>query len=301
MNPVLFLVIDQFGTPIANGEARVVIFQNGSILTLQDTDANGETNFLLADGTYVVRVLITSGAYVTPTPVTTVIASGANDYELEVERLVYDAVTTPGWCVCGGYVNSVSENQLVFQLSQVTPFGRYKSPLEIVAPIPTELRMDPEESHAITLPAGMWFRITMDRFPTWMIKVPSLASASLQDVLFPSLVDVVVEDGSSTTVAVGETTTLGYDELYSSGLVVTPYDDEYSIIDQVISEAEDSNGLVFFSSDTSVASVSKSDDGRITIHGISAGTATISVTVNQLFVLIGEVEQIDDVLTVVVN
>jgi hypothetical protein len=117
-------------------------------------------------------------------------------------------------------------------------------------------------------------------------------------VLFPLLTGITVET-PAVSVAVEETEDVSYSEVYTSGLVIDPAEED-SVIDQDLAEEDETSGITFKSSDDAVMTVSKSD-GKIRITGVSPGTATIYAEITQIFDVIGAVEQILDIVSVEVT
>jgi len=295
---VTVTVKDQFDALIAL-IARVAVFQGGALVTFQDTDALGVADFLLEEGDYVVRILLTTGAYEASTPYAMTVGADVNDFEITVTKVVFPAVSNPHLCLCGGYVTYQSSDQMVFELQQGDEFGFRESSLtDIHFPVSTVLRCESSVPTIAELPRGVRYRVVVHRLPSWEIIVPDAASAALQDVLFP-LLDTLLMASSTLSLEVGDEEEVAYTERYLSGLVLDPAEDS-SLIDQVLSEAAETIGVEFVSSDDSVATVTKGA-GIITIKGVGAGTAVISANIAQLFGVEGAIDEVASLVTVEVT
>jgi hypothetical protein len=298
MKAVTITVVDQLEDPVPL-VARVALFQDGALVTYQTTDALGVCDFVLEEGTYIARVLLTDGIYEAPRPVSVEVGDEGNDFEITVERTVYPAVADPSICVLGGALRVFSGGEVVIGLLQVGRAGVLNgSSLSLFVPDTYTLRFQPDTPQEVLLPRKFRYSVTSPHMAAWEIVVPDASSAVLQDVLFPLLTGITVET-PAVSVAVEETEDVSYSEVYTSGLVIDPAEED-SVIDQDLAEEDETSGITFKSSDDAVMTVSKSD-GKIRITGVSPGTATIYAEITQIFDVIGAVEQILDIVSVEVT
>lgn len=298
MKIITLAVVDQLDAPVAN-VARVAVFQSSVLVTYQDTDANGQAELLLDEGDYVVRTILTSGnAYETPATLSLTVSENAS-YTITVNKVDPSVVAGPNQCICMGTITIPTSYEEAFEIQQLLSFGfRDSSNTDIHYPAPVVLRAKDGELLLAALPKDTRFRVATGRFPSWETKTPDLASVAMSDFLFPLLRELVFA-GPSVSLSVGTTTEVAYQERYESGVLLDPAE-EGSLVDQVVSEEKDTDGVTFSSSDNGVVVVSKGA-GVISLTPISAGTATISAVIQQLFGIDGAVESLDDILTVVVS
>ena len=297
MKVITIRVVDQYDAPVEN-VARVAVFQAGALVTYKDTDAAGEAEFLLDELSYVIRTILTAGtAYATPDPLSLTVTETAT-YKITVDKLDPGAVAGPNQCLCVGTITFPSSDEQVFDIQQLLNFGfRSGSNTDIHYPAPVVLRAKDGELLLAAIPKNTRFRITTGRFPTWETKTPDGASARISDVLFP-LLEAIVPSSSSLSLTVGQSEAVTYEERYTSSVLLDP-SEEQSLIDQPISEEADTDGITFVSSDTTVATVTKSA-GVLSVIAVGAGTAVISATIKQLFGVEGAVEELDDIVEVTV-
>jgi len=298
MTVVTVTVLDQLGAPVPI-IARVAIFLNNELVVYQSTNASGVADFLLDDGTYVARVMLSNAIYEAPDPVTLEVdETEDNAFEIEVEKIVYPAVADALLCVCGGSIRSIASAEVDIDIEHIAPIGVLDGALNVFAPTSLKITCVPSVPTVAYLPRGGRFRVGVGRLPTWEIVVPNAASAPLQEVLFPVLDDLIPED-TTPTLAIGETLEIKYDELYSSGLLLD-LETEASLVDQDISQEIDEEGVTVASSDTTVVTVGKSG-GVLLLTGVSAGTAVVSASIKQLFNVTGAVDEIATLLSVEVT